>query len=259
MEGFDLLTFDDPYTGRSVKGIDLQAGEKTIARYLDRHERNGYPFDTIALQVASDFTPPSSNFLKPQGHGTHNGLTQDFGSPLSRTFFIPWKAVPGPDPSFAGRSSGWVGRPQLGEANLAALGRQTEINLPDAERLSTLAFLVANGPARQDEFLDAYHRLILWEEHTIEWWDIRADIYVDESQGGGKQHWEEKAAHARTANAAAQRIGQETGRKLSSNIAVASPLSGRLESAFFCQERNCASAHGPMGEGPLPPERLEVG
>jgi hypothetical protein len=226
VEGFDILTFDDPYTGRSVKGLDLQAGEKTIARYLDRHERNGYPFDTIAVQVASDFTPPFKQLSEAARSWNAQwayprlrlATLADFFHTVERRFQdrIPLLRGGAPD--------GWVDL-QMGEANLAALGRRTEISLPDAERLSTLAFLVANGPARQDEFLDAYHRLILWEEHTIEWWDIRADIYVDESQGGGKQHWEEKSAHARTANAAVQRIVQETSGTLNRNLSVSSPAS----------------------------------
>ena len=30
----------------------MDEGEQTIAHYFDRHERSGYPFDSIALQVA---------------------------------------------------------------------------------------------------------------------------------------------------------------------------------------------------------------
>jgi hypothetical protein len=226
VEGFDLLTFDDPYTSRSVKGIDLESGEKTIARYLDRHERNGYPFDTIALQVASDFTPPFKQLSE-----TARAWNAQWAFPQLRLATLPefFHVVESRHQDripilHGGAPDGWVDL-QLGEAKIAALGRQTEISLPDAERLSTLAFLAANGPARQDEFLDAYHRLILWEEHTIEWWDIRADIYVDESQGGGKQHWEEKSAHARVANSAAKRIGQESVQKMTRNISTSSPLS----------------------------------
>ena len=63
--------------------------------------------------------------------------------------------------------------------------------------------------ARQDDFLKAYNELLMWEEHTIEWYDIRADIYVDESQGGRKQRWAEKTGHARYAHEAAQQIEKE--------------------------------------------------
>jgi len=226
VEGFDLLTFDDPYTGRNVKGLDIQGGEKTIARYFDRHERSGYPFDVIALQVASDFTPPFKQL-----------------SEVVRTWNSQW-AYPrlqiSTIPEFfhyiedhhknqiprlrGGAPDGWVDL-YIGEANVAALARQTENYLPDVERLSTLAQLVAGGPARQDEFLTAYHELLLWEEHTIEWYDIRADIYVDESQGGGKRHWEEKSGHARYASEAAQRIEQQSAQSLCQNIRTSGPHS----------------------------------
>src|ERR1019366_3638276 len=93
------------------------------------------------------------------------------------------------------------------------------------ERLSTLASLVAGGPGRQDEFLKAYHELLMWEEHTIEWYDIRADIYVDESRGGGKQHWAEKTGHVRYAHEAAQRIEMESACELCRNIHTGGPLS----------------------------------
>ena len=93
------------------------------------------------------------------------------------------------------------------------MARQTEDALPDVERLATLAQLVAGAPARQHEFQDAYHELTMWEEHTIEWDNSRvhrADIYVDESQGGGKRHWDEKTAHISFAHEAADRIEKDT-------------------------------------------------
>jgi hypothetical protein len=226
VEGFDLLTFDDPYTGRNVKGLNMQEGEKTIARYFDRHERSGYPFDAIALQVASDFTPPFKQLSE-----VARDWNAEWAYPRLRVSTIPefFHYVEGKYKNQiprlrGGAPDGWVDL-QPGEANSAALGRRTENYLPDVERLSTLAHLVANGPGRQDEFLDAYNELCLWEEHTIEWYDIRADIYVDESQGGGKQHWEEKVGHAKFAHAAAERIEKETSQALCRNIRTSAPLS----------------------------------
>jgi len=226
VEGFDLLTFEDPYTGRNVKGIDMKEGERTIARYFDRHERNGYPFDVIALQVASDFTPPFKQLSE---------VTRDWNaewafpklrvSTIPEFFHVVEERYKDRIPRLRGGApDGWVDL-QLGEANVAALGRRTENYLPDVERLATLAQWTSNGPARQNEFSAAYNRLLLWEEHTIEWWDIRADIYVDEAQGGGKRHWEEKSGHAREAHDAAAKIGQETLQTLSRNVRTPSPLS----------------------------------
>ena len=57
-EGFDLITYEDPYSGTKVQGLNMDEGEQTIAHYFDRHERSGYPFDSIALQSYNDFTPP---------------------------------------------------------------------------------------------------------------------------------------------------------------------------------------------------------
>ena len=219
VEGFDLLTFDDPYTGRSVKGLNMQEGEKAIARYFDRHERSGYPFDAIALQVASDFTPPFKQLSE-----VARAWNAQWAYPKLRLSTIPefFHYIEGQTTDCiphlrGGAPDGWVDL-QPGEANSAALGRRTENYLPDVERLSTLASLVAGGPGRQDDFLKAYNELLMWEEHTVEWYDIRADIYVDESQGGGKRHWEEKTAHARYAHETAQRIEKECGRDLCRNI-----------------------------------------
>jgi len=226
VEGFDLLTFDDPYTGRNVKGVNMQEGEKSIARYFDRHERSGYPFDTIALQVASDFTPPFKQLSE-----VARAWNAQWAYPKLRLSTIPefFHYIESQKKDCiphlrGGAPDGWVDL-QPGEANSSALGRRTENYLPDVERLSTLASLVAGGPGRQDEFLKAYNELLMWEEHTIEWYDIRADIYVDESQGGGKQHWEEKSGHARYAHEAAQRIEKECAGDLCRNIRTTGPLS----------------------------------
>jgi hypothetical protein len=225
IEGFNLLTWDNPYRGDHTNGINMQEGEKSIARYFDRHERSGYPFDAIALQVAHDFTPP----FKQLSEITRTWNAQ-WAYPKLRVSTIPefFHYIEGQKQDCiphlrGGAPDGWVDL-QLGEANAAALGRQTENYLPDVERLSTLASLIAGGPGRQDEFLKAYNELLMWEEHTFEWYDVRADIYVDESQGGGKQHWEEKNAHARYAHETAQRIEKESARTLCGNIQTTGPL-----------------------------------
>jgi len=223
-EGMDLFAFDDPY-GHHRIGVNMQEGEKSIARYFDRHERSDYPFDTIALQVAYDFTPPFKQLSE-----VARAWNAQWAYPQLRLSTIPEffhyiesqkrDCIPH---LRGGAPDGWVDL-QVGEANSAALGRRTENYLPDVERLSTLASLVAGGPGRQDEFLEAYNELLMWEEHTLEWMDIRADIYVDESQGGGKRHWEEKTAHARYAHETAQRIEKECARDLCRNIRTTGPL-----------------------------------
>jgi hypothetical protein len=225
VEGFNLLSWDNPYRGDHTNGINMQEGEKSIGPFFDRHERADYPFDAIALQAAFDFTPP----IKMISEVARNWNAQ-WAYPQLRVSTIPeffhyiesLKSDQIPHLR-GGAPDGWVDL-HLGEANAAALGRRTENYLPDAERLSTLASLVAGGPGRQDEFLKAYNELLMWEEHTIEWYDIRADIYVDESQGGGKQHWEEKTAHARYAHDAAERIEKESARNLCRNIPTTGPL-----------------------------------
>ncbi|MEW5978315.1 MAG: glycosyl hydrolase-related protein [Acidobacteriota bacterium] len=226
VEGFDLLTFEDPYTGRKVKGIDMSEGERTIARYFDRHERNGYPFDTVALQVASDFTPPFKQLSEVARDWNAEWAFPRLRVSTIAEFFQAMEAqhkdrIPC---LRGGAPDGWVDL-QLGEANTAALGRRLENLLPDVERLSTLAQWASAGPNRQAELSEAYHQLLLWEEHTIEWWDIRADIYVDEAEGGGKRHWEEKAGHARAADAKVTHISKETLQTLSRNVKTTSPHS----------------------------------
>lgn len=224
-EGFDLITFVDPYSKRTIKGVNLQGGERTIAPYFERHEEAGYPFDTILLQAAYDFTPPYKEFseivrtwnsLWAFPHLHLSTISEFFRDIESRhRAQIPRLRGGAPD--------GWVDLHNT-EALSAGLARRTEDYLPDAEKLATLAHLVAGAPGRQDEFLDAYQELILFEGHTIEWYR-NADIYVDESQGGGKQHWEEKVAHVQFAHKAAQRIEQESLQALCRNIRTTHPLS----------------------------------
>jgi alpha-mannosidase len=225
-EGIDLISMDDPYSGHHTEGINMQEGEKSIARYFDRHERSGYPFDAIALQTANDFNPPYKQLSE-----TARAWNTQWAYPklllstapeffhyieTQNTNLIPRLRGGAPD--------GWVDL-QLGEANMAALGRRTENYLPDIERLSTLASLVAGGPGRQDEFLAAYNQQLMWEEHTLEGYNSsHADMYVDESKGGGKQHWEEKAAYAQFADATAQRIEKACVSDLSRNIRTTGAL-----------------------------------
>lgn len=229
-EGSEVLVWRPIHYGESydlmTKRFDVQGGEQMIARYFDRYERSGYPFDAIALQVAADFAPPHKHLSEEVR--TWNSL---WAYPRLRISTIPEFFHYVEDRSkdliprlSGGAPDGWANI-HIGEANMAALARQTEDYLPDVERLATLAQLVANGPARPDEFRDAYHRLIFWEEHTFEWPDIRSDIYVDEAQGGGKHHWEEKTDHVRCAHGAASRIEKESSPLLCRNIRTSGPLS----------------------------------
>jgi alpha-mannosidase len=225
VEGFDLITFVDPYSGRTVKGMNIQGGEKTIAPFFERHEEAGYPFDTILLQAAYDFTPPYREFSEVVREWNSQWAFPHLRLSTIPEFFhyiehhhrdhIPRLRGGAPD--------AWVDLHNT-EAISAGLARRTEDYLPDAEKLSTLAHLVADGPQRQDEFLDAYNELVLFEGHTVEWYR-NADIYVDESQGGGKRHWEEKVAHVHFAHEAARRIEGESLQSLCRNIQTTAPLS----------------------------------
>ncbi len=225
MEGFNLIpSYVDPYTGEHVQGLDIRKGEETIGRYFERYEQHAYPFDAILLQVASDFTPPFKSLSEVVR--TWNSL---WAYPRLRMSVIPEffqymeQHYKDRIPRLRGGvPDGWVNL-HIGEANAAALARQTEDALPDAEKLATLAQLVAGAPQRQKEFFDAYNELVLWEGHTIEWdnsREHRADIYVLESKGGGKLHWEEKVAHVQFAHRTAQRVEKESLEALCRNIAI---------------------------------------
>ena len=225
VEGFNLIpSYVDPYTGEHVKGLNIHEGESTIGRYFERYEQHAYPFDAILLQVASDFTPPFKSLSEVVR--TWNSL---WAYPHLRLSVIPEffeymeqhhkNRIPR---LRGGVPDGWVNL-HIGEANAAALARRTEVALPDAERLATLAQLVAGAPQRQKEFFDAYNELVLWEDHTIEWDNMRkhrADIYVPESEGGGKQHWEEKVAHVHFAHHTAERVEKESLDALCRNISI---------------------------------------
>ena len=223
-EGFDMITYVDPYSGRTLEGLNIQGGgERTIAPYFERHERLGYPFDSILLQAASDFTPPYKQFSEVVR--TWNSL---WAFPRLRLSTIPefFHAIETHRNQIprlrGGAPSGWVDLHNT-NAHAAALARRTEDHLPDAERLSTLASLVAGDKPRQEEFFNAYNELILFEGHTIEWYR-NADIYVNESQGGGKKHWEEKVAHVEFAHRVATQREQESLQALCGNILSSAPL-----------------------------------
>jgi hypothetical protein len=226
----------------------MQEGEKTIGRYFDRHERTGYPFDAIALQVANDFTPPFRQLSDvARDWNAHWAYPQLRLSTIPEFFhYIETQKADCIPHLRGGAPDGWVDL-QLGEANSVALGRRTENYLPDVERLSTLASLLAGGPGRQDEFLKAYNELLMWEEHTIEWYDIRADIYVDESQGGGKQHWAEKTGHARYAHDAAEKIEKKSAGALCRNISTTAPLTLVVWNQLSWQRSEIARTPLPPG------------
>lgn len=222
-EGFDLITYSDPYSGRTVKGVNIEDGEKTIAPYFERHELAGYPFDTILLQAASDFVPPVQEFSEVVRTWNSQWAYPHLRLTTIPEFFYAIEAHRDQIPRLRGGApSGWVDLHNT-FAHAAALARRTEDRLPDAERLSTLAGLVAGDKPRQEEFFNAYNELILFEGHTIEW-DQNADIYVPESQGGGKKHWEEKVAHVEFAHNVAEQIEQESLHSICGNIQSSAPL-----------------------------------
>jgi Glycosyl hydrolases family 38 N-terminal domain/Glycosyl hydrolases family 38 C-terminal beta sandwich domain/Glycosyl hydrolases family 38 C-terminal domain len=204
----------------------INDGEVKIAPYFDRYERGNYPFDTILMQVAQDFNPPWRDL--PDAVKRWNEL---WAYPRLRLatpgeFFHYIEAQPNKDriPRLRGGApDSWVDT-QAAVANAAALGRQAESMLPDVERLSTLAHLTAESPTRSEEFRKAYDELLLWEEHTFGL-ASNGDIYFDKSEGGAKQCWDEKRAHAEAANAAAGKIDADVLETLCRYISTRAPLS----------------------------------
>ena len=216
-----MLRRKNPYPPfQEIKGTDVHGGEPAIAPYFDRYEQAGYPFDTILLQVACDYVPPTieiSDFVRTWNSlwaypRFHLSTTPEFFRYIEEHHRSQIPHVPG------GVPSSWVDL-QTPEAHAMDLQRRTENDLPQAEQFATLAQLVAEGPARQDEMLQAYNQLVLWNDEVYEWTDERADIYVDESQGGGKRHWEEKLAYLQFAQATGERVEKESLKLLASNIA----------------------------------------
>ena len=149
IEGFNLLTWDNPYRGDHTNGINMQEGEKSIARYFDRHERSGYPFDAIALQVAHDFTPPFKQLAE-----IARTWNAQWAYPRLQLSTIPefFRNIEGKNRDLiphlrGGAPDGWVDL-QLGEANAAALGRQDR-ELPSGCGTTVNACLSGCGRARQ--------------------------------------------------------------------------------------------------------------
>jgi hypothetical protein len=92
----------------------------------------------------------------------------------------------------------------------------------------------------------------MWEEHTIEWYDIRADIYVDESQGGRKQRWAEKTGHARYAHEAAQQIEKECAGDFCRNIPTPGPLTLVVWNQLSWQRSEIVRTPVPARAKPFP-------
>lgn len=204
---FHTVTYYQEFDRLSNPPYMLNDGEVKIAPYFDRYECTDYPFDAILMQVAQDFNPPWRDL--PDAVKTWN---QHWTYPHLRLatpgeFFHYIETQPNKDriPRLRGGSpDSWIDT-QAAEANAAALARQAEEMLPDVERLSTLAHLANDGPARTEEFRNAYNELLLWEEHTFGWAD-RGNIYKDEIEGGARQFWSEKKAHAELAHSSARNI-----------------------------------------------------
>lgn len=215
IEGYDLVSFADPYNPKQIiKGVDIHGGERVIAPYFERHEKAGYPFDSILLQAAWDFAPPMKEFSEVVRtwnsqwafpHLRLSTLPEFFhGIEAHHRAEIPRLRGGAPD--------AWVDL-HNGEALSAALARQTENYLPDIEKFSTLAHIFGSAPSHNDELTDAYNHLALFEGHTIELYHD-ADIYT----GEGKANWDEKVAHINLAHDTAKRIGQQSLHSLSANI-----------------------------------------
>jgi len=159
----------------------MQEGEKTIARYFDRHERSGYPFDAIALQVANDFTPPfKTTFGGRSRLECRVGISQ--AAPFNDSRILHYIETQNKDCiPICEAARRWVGGLATGRGQFRGAGRQTENYLPmwnDCQRWPHWW-----REARAGRMISSsYNELLLWEEHTIEWYDIRADIYVDESR-----------------------------------------------------------------------------
>jgi len=224
-EGMALVPqYVDPYLGGIVRGLNIQDGEAALGPFFLRYELANYPFDAILLQAAADFVPPQRSLCDVVQ--TWNSL---WAYPRLRISAIPEffhfaeRNFRDRIPRFRGGApDGWVDL-HIGEANAAALARHTEDALPDAERLGTLGLISGVGPSRQGEIATAYKELALWEEHTFEWDNFRlhrADIYADESLGGGKGHWDEKLAHARTASRIAAEVSGQSVDVLCRNIST---------------------------------------
>ena len=204
----------------------LNDGEAKIAPYFDRYERGDYPFDAILMQVSQDFNPPWRDL--PDAVKTWNEL---WAYPRLRMatpgeFFRYIEAQPNKDRIRrlrGGAPDSWMDT-HAAEANAAAMARQVEDMLPDVERLSTLAHVAAEGPARNEEFLRVYHDLLCWEEHTFGW-AAQGNIYKPESEGGASQYWSEKKAFIESAHAAAGKIDAATLETLCRHVSTRAPLS----------------------------------
>ncbi|MCX6623397.1 MAG: hypothetical protein NTY38_20505, partial [Acidobacteria bacterium] len=198
---------------------DFSEPDTLAASWLGRYSRGTYPLDSILLQTAADF-------IRPQA-----GLSDNVEA-WNRRFAYPELRIATPAEYFRHVEQGNTAAiPRLRgafpdtwndqKATMAApsaLARRLESGLPDAEKWATLCASAGLGTTSPDaSFEEAYHQLLMYEDHTLGW-VARNDPYTPEKDGGGQEHYRQKAAYAEKAEQQRSQAQQQSLRALTRQV-----------------------------------------
>jgi alpha-mannosidase len=192
-EGMNLTNYRDK--------PDLTEADFFANMWLKRYRSGGYPYDAALLHACYDFVHPHPEL------STHvEAWNRSWEYPRLRVATISEyyrymeehyaREIP---VLRGGFTDAWNDQ-KCTMAQAQAVARYLENALPDAEKWAAMAS--ACGAADADfasDLASAYHRLLLFEEHTIGWAGFKHDIYLDETEGGGRRHYREKVAHVEEA------------------------------------------------------------
>lgn len=207
-------------TSRGGNKVDLSQPDDLATSMLQRYSRGDYPYDAILLQAAGDNIHPYPELMD---HVEHWNTVWEFPrlrlATASEFFrYVEEKYAERIPILRGGYPDAWVDL-RGSMANEVALARRIENELPDAEKWATLAGLSGDRD-RSGKLTAAYDNLLLFEEHTMGWHAGKEDIYLDESQGGGKKHYLEKIAFLNEAAATADNVRASSLSFLSRNVSA---------------------------------------
>jgi alpha-mannosidase len=175
--------------------FDISEPDVVADAMLERYRRGQYPHDAILVQAAGDFIRPTAGLCGLVERWNSQWAYPNFRLATVSEFFEHMEGRSGIPVLRGGCPDAWNDQ-RISMAAHEATARRIENELPDAEKWAAVAALTGAGTA---DFESAYHHLLHYEEHTLGWRGGRQDPYVDEAQGGGKRHYEEKIAWVESA------------------------------------------------------------
>ena len=161
-----VLVRSDPYGGYGHEVLADASGAR-LAKYISTMEAR-WPYDSLLLQDGTDFQLATiDNAVRIHDWNAKYSYPRLICSTMDMFFNdLATQIKPGQIKSFAGDGNNeWVDEDASDAWALGIARRQGEL-IPTAEKFSTIATVLAGGGYPWLDIYQAYHRVLLWHEHT---------------------------------------------------------------------------------------------